>query len=60
MNLDALDRHDMIKTRVQSQGRVKIADLAAELDVSEMTIRRDLEVLAEKGRSRITSRCRAS
>jgi DeoR family fructose operon transcriptional repressor len=49
MNLDALDRLDVIKARVQSQGRVKIGDLAAELDVSEMTIRRDLELLAEQG-----------
>ncbi len=49
MNLDTLERLNVITARVQSEGRVKIAALATELDVSEMTIRRDLELLAERG-----------
>jgi DeoR family fructose operon transcriptional repressor len=49
VNLDGLDRLDAIRARVHSDGRVRITELAAELDVSEMTIRRDLEVLADQG-----------
>lgn len=49
MSLGALDRLQRIEARVRSAGRVKVADLAAELDVSEMTIRRDLDMLAEQG-----------
>lgn len=49
MNVDALERLDAIRARVETAGRVKIAELAVELDVSEMTIRRDLEILAEQG-----------
>lgn len=49
MSVDALDRLDAIKARVVAEGRVKVADLAIDLDVSEMTIRRDLDVLAEQG-----------
>jgi DeoR family transcriptional regulator, fructose operon transcriptional repressor len=49
VNLDTLERLDVIASRVASEGRVKIAALATELDVSEMTIRRDLALLAERG-----------
>jgi DeoR family transcriptional regulator, fructose operon transcriptional repressor len=49
MSLEALDRLQRIEALVRSAGRVKVADLAAELDVSEMTIRRDLDMLAEQG-----------
>jgi len=49
MSVDGLDRLDAIKARVQSDGRVRVVELASELDVSEMTIRRDLDLLAEQG-----------
>lgn len=49
MSVEALERLEAIRTRVEAAGRVKVADLASELDVSEMTIRRDLDVLAEQG-----------
>jgi len=49
MSLDALDRLQRIEAQVRLAGRVKVVDLAAELDVSEMTIRRDLDMLAEQG-----------
>ena len=49
MNLDAIDRLDEIRHRIETEGRVRVVDLAIELDVSEMTIRRDLDELAEQG-----------
>lgn len=49
MSVDAIGRLEAIRTRVEADGRAKVVDLAAELDVSEMTIRRDLDVLAEQG-----------
>ena len=49
MSIDALDRLRRIEDLVQTSGRVRVVDLAAELAVSEMTIRRDLDMLAEQG-----------
>lgn len=49
MSVDGIDRLDAIKARVQSNGRVRVVELASELDVSEMTIRRDLDLLSEQG-----------
>jgi DeoR family transcriptional regulator, fructose operon transcriptional repressor len=49
MSVDAIERLDAIRARVEADGRVKVAELAMALDVSEMTIRRDLDVLAEQG-----------
>jgi DeoR family fructose operon transcriptional repressor len=49
MSLDALDRLQRIEAQVRLAGKVKVVDLAVELDVSEMTIRRDLDMLAEQG-----------
>jgi DeoR family fructose operon transcriptional repressor len=49
MSLDALDRLQRIEAQVRLSGKVKVVELAAELDVSEMTIRRDLDILAEQG-----------
>ena len=51
MSIDALDRLERICEEVE-RGRVKVSNLAADLDVSEMTIRRDLDSLAEQGRVR--------
>lgn len=49
MSLDALDRLTRIESKVRTDGRVRVVDLAEELAVSEMTIRRDLDALAEQG-----------
>jgi DeoR family fructose operon transcriptional repressor len=49
MSINAMDRLRRIEARVQRDGRVKVGELAATLDVSEMTIRRDLDMLAEQG-----------
>ncbi len=52
MSIDAFDRLERICEEVDALGRVKVSDLAADLAVSEMTIRRDLDTLAEQGRVR--------
>lgn len=49
MSVDALERLRKIEAEVRSAGRVRVVDLAAQLDVSEMTVRRDLDVLASEG-----------
>ncbi|HMO12127.1 MAG TPA: DeoR family transcriptional regulator, partial [Actinotalea sp.] len=36
----ASQRHDLILDRIRGSGAVRVADLVAELDVSDMTIRR--------------------
>ncbi|MDT5176530.1 MAG: hypothetical protein QOJ95_728, partial [Mycobacterium sp.] len=41
----AAERRSAILRALQSGGAVRVADLAAELDVSEMTVRRDLDAL---------------
>src|SRR5688500_3723637 len=46
---EALDRLDHIRTTLATDGRVRVDRLAAELRVSEMTVRRDLDALAERG-----------
>ena len=45
----ARQRQSAILDRVLGAGGVRVVDLAAEFGVSDMTIRRDLEVLAERG-----------
>lgn len=49
MNVDALERLELMRHRLECDGRVKVTELAAELDVSEMTVRRDLEMLVDEG-----------
>jgi DeoR family fructose operon transcriptional repressor len=49
VSIDAVDRLEQIEQRVRTAGRVKVTELAVELAVSEMTIRRDLDMLAEQG-----------
>jgi DeoR/GlpR family transcriptional regulator of sugar metabolism len=49
VNVDAKTRRDHIKQRVRAQREVGYAELAAEFDVSEMTIRRDVEALEMVG-----------
>jgi DeoR family fructose operon transcriptional repressor len=50
VSVDAVERLQKIEAKARTDGRVRVVDLAAELAVSEMTIRRDLDVLAEQGR----------
>jgi len=45
----AQQRQAAIVARVRSDGGVRVADLVADFGVSDMTIRRDLEALAERG-----------
>lgn len=45
----ASQRRRLIDEELRRSGEVRVADLAASLDVSEMTVRRDLEVLQEAG-----------
>ncbi|GAB3963350.1 DeoR/GlpR family DNA-binding transcription regulator [Plantactinospora veratri] len=45
----AQQRQEAILDRVRTAGGVRVTELAGEFGVSDMTIRRDLEVLAERG-----------
>lgn len=45
-------RRDAIRGRLAERGEVEIAVLASEFEVSEMTIRRDLEALEDRGVAR--------
>jgi len=45
----ARQRQALILDRVREVGAVRVADLARELEVSDMTVRRDLEVLHDRG-----------
>ncbi|GIJ00643.1 DeoR family transcriptional regulator [Sediminihabitans luteus] len=45
----ATQRHDRILTALRLHGAVRIAELAESLDVSDMTVRRDITELAERG-----------
>lgn len=45
----AQQRHELIVEEVRARGSVRVTELAALLDVSDMTVRRDLDVLDEAG-----------
>ncbi|MFC5187447.1 DeoR/GlpR family DNA-binding transcription regulator [Actinomadura harenae] len=47
--MEGLNRHLEIIERLRTSERVTVAELAAETGCSEMTIRRDLDLLAEQG-----------
>lgn len=49
MSVDAVSRVEQIRGQVERDGQVTVGGLARELGVSEMTIRRDLDTLAEQG-----------
>jgi DeoR family fructose operon transcriptional repressor len=51
-NRAAEDRLDWLRRHLDEQGHVEIAAAAAQLQVSEMTIRRDLQALEELGMAR--------
>ncbi|GAB3443125.1 substrate-binding domain-containing protein [Streptomonospora sediminis] len=46
------DRRNRILAAVQARGEVRVADLAQELEVSVVTVRRDIEDLAQDGKLR--------
>ena len=63
MTVLARQRQALILERVRDDGAVRVADLVRLLGVSDMTIRRDLEVLHEQGllekvHGGATARCR--
>jgi DeoR/GlpR family transcriptional regulator of sugar metabolism len=45
----ATQRQEHILARIRSHGAVRVADLVADLDVSDMTVRRDIAELARRG-----------
>jgi DeoR family fructose operon transcriptional repressor len=49
VGVDAIQRLEQIRAELDAEGRVKVADLAEQLGVSEMTVRRDLDALADQG-----------
>jgi DeoR family fructose operon transcriptional repressor len=49
VNLDSMQRLELIRSRLDGDGQVRVLELATELDVSEMTIRRDLDLLVDEG-----------
>lgn len=49
MSLLAMDRRKIILERIQNENSVKVTELAIEFDVTEETIRRDLEKLELEG-----------
>jgi DeoR family fructose operon transcriptional repressor len=49
MSVDAVARLEQIRAELESEGHVRVAELADRLGVSEMTVRRDLDQLADLG-----------
>jgi DeoR/GlpR family transcriptional regulator of sugar metabolism len=49
MGMASLDRHRQIADAVRRSGQATVAELAELTSTSEMTIRRDLEILADQG-----------
>lgn len=50
MRLHVDQRHERVLELVRERGSLRVADLAAELGVSAVTLRRDVETLAAQGR----------
>ena len=48
-NVTSIDRHRQIADAVRRAGQLSVAELARLTSASDMTIRRDLETLAEQG-----------
>lgn len=49
MNSDSMKRHQTILKKIEEEKYVAVADLCLELEVSAVTIRKDLKFLEEKG-----------
>ena len=45
----ARQRHEVILAEIRQRGAVRVTDLALQLSVSDMTIRRDLDILHDSG-----------
>src|SRR4051812_11836619 len=52
MRMHVDQRHELVLKLVRERGSLRVADLAAELGVSAVTLRRDVETLAAQGRVR--------
>ncbi|MEV0091273.1 substrate-binding domain-containing protein [Streptomyces sp. NPDC050738] len=52
MRLHVDQRHDRVLEIVEQRGSLRVAELASELGVSPVTLRRDIEILARQGRVR--------
>jgi DeoR family transcriptional regulator, fructose operon transcriptional repressor len=52
VNVQGAERLEVLRRRLEADGRVVVADVADELDVSDMTIRRDLDALVDQGVAR--------
>lgn len=50
MRLHVDQRHERVLELVRERGSLRVAELAAELGVSAVTLRRDVEALAAQGR----------
>ncbi|GAA3241800.1 substrate-binding domain-containing protein [Actinocorallia longicatena] len=48
--MHAEERHEAILRELRAQGSIRVSDLADRLGVSAITVRRDVEALAERGR----------
>ena len=46
--MNIVERHQFILNRLKKQGNVKVLDLCQDLNVSSVTIRKDLKLLEEK------------
>lgn len=49
MTVHAEHRHQAILRRLREEGSLRVSDFAAELGVSPVTVRRDVEILADRG-----------
>jgi DeoR/GlpR family transcriptional regulator of sugar metabolism len=47
--MPAADRQEQILELLERDGRVSVSDFSARMDVSEMTVRRDLQLLEQRG-----------
>ena len=47
-NLTLTERHQLIIERLKKEGSVKVIDLCQDLNVSSVTIRKDLKLLEDK------------
>jgi DeoR/GlpR family transcriptional regulator of sugar metabolism len=52
VNLEAIARHDVIRGLLETDGLVRVTELATRFEVSEMTIRRDLDLIVDEGAAR--------
>jgi DeoR/GlpR family transcriptional regulator of sugar metabolism len=55
----APQRQDRILAQIRAHGAVRVADLVDDLDVSDMTVRRDITELARAGLVRRCDRSRS-